>query len=250
MRTIVTIFVCLTACSAAFATGHIRLDGDVLVPLPEGWLLGSESLTFPFQLVLGEDGAEILLFRTNISGDEIVDNPAALRRSVDGVINEVILMLPDGKLLTSTGFNDGYRTGFVVEFTSTDSASGAPLTHRLKGIIYRHPEGHQILFTVWGKSSSSKFPLVEDAIKEVQRDLQYDGACEADVYGPRQKQPLGWWLLLVGMVAIGFLIIARRRTSKRFDGDTPHDIHFWRCECGRLNHESKKTCRRCGRPQV
>ncbi len=246
----IIIFVCLTACSTVLAAGHVRLDGDVLVPLPEGWLLGSESLTFPFQLVFGEDGAEILLFRTNITGGEIVDDPAALRKSVDGVINEVILMLPDGKLLTSTGFNDGYRTGFVVEFTSTDSLSDAPLTHRLKGIIYRHPEGHQILFTVWGKSASAKYPLVEDAIKQVQRDLQYDGAYEADVYGPRQGQPLGWWLLLAGMVAIGFLIIARRRTSKRFEGDTHHDIHFWQCECGRLNHESKKTCRRCGRLQV
>jgi len=197
------------------ANQFVRVTEDVEIPVPNNWYMATDTGSFPVQLVYYNDSAEILLFRSEISADDAITNEADLKRSVDLVIEDVIASLPDGQLHTSTGFYDTYRSGFVLEFGSSDSAGGTPLEHSLKGVIYRHPDGHQILFTIWGKATSRDFPEVKGAINLVQESFVYHGEYEKDVFAPESM--LYWPLALVVLVLIGLLLL-RPRKRKTDDG--------------------------------
>jgi hypothetical protein len=110
----------------------LEVAGEVTLPLPDNWLVTTDTESFPVQLLYIEGGAEILLFRSVVSDDELITSEEDLRLSVKEVETGVIGDLPDGTLLTSTGFYESDRTGFVLEFLSTDTVSGMPLMHRLE----------------------------------------------------------------------------------------------------------------------
>jgi hypothetical protein len=192
--------------------------------------------------------AEILISRSVISPDEIVSDKGDLKQSIQDVLDEIIPDLPQSKLLTSSGFHDGYRASFVIEFFSLDTTDGSRLRHRFKGILYRHPNGHQLLFTVWGKARAQEYFLHAEAIKLIQDEFRYLGAREEAVFPPHDNIP---WYPVVGLfVAVGLLYFFRtyrtRSDKVRFkDGD-----NIWRCECGRLNHADHGACRRCGRSRL
>lgn len=182
-----------------------KLGPDVEVPLPPGWMLLSDSTGFPAQMIYQNDSAEILFFRSRISGKDMITNESELRTSVDLVVDEVIYSLPEGQLLTTTGFYDGFRTGFTLEFLSIDSITGISLEHSLRGIIYRHSEDYQTLFTVWGKSARSGYADVKGAITIVQDGFAFRGEFENEVFEPT---PMSYWpLVLVVMAIIGVLLL-------------------------------------------
>lgn len=196
-----------TVVSAQFA----RIAGEVEIPVPEGWYLSTDTLSFPAQLLYQTDSAEILLFRSEITSGETVTNREELKGSVDLVIDEVISTLPDGQLLTSTGFYDVYLAGFVLEFTSTDSASSIQLAHRLKGIIYRHPDGHQLLFTIWGKCARADYAGMKEAFAFVQDGFVYTGEREAEVFG--EKAMTFWPIVLLLAALLGLMLLRPRKNT-------------------------------------
>ena len=197
-----------------------RLGPDAEVPLPPGWMLLSDSTGFPAQMVYQNDSAEILFFRSRISGKDMITNESELRTSVDLVVDEVIYSLPEGQLLTTTGFYDGFRTGFTLEFLSVDSISGIPLEHSLRGIIYRHADDYQTLFTVWGKAARSGYADVKTAITTVQEGFAYRGDFEDEVFEPT---PMSYWpLVLVVMAIIGVMLL---RPPWRRAKNNPETVH-------------------------
>jgi len=202
----------LTAVSMAQFT---RIAGEVEIPLPENWYLVTDTLDFPAQLVYHNDSAEILLFRSVLAAEDIITNQDELKGSVDLVIDDVIETLPEGQLHTSTGFYDGNRAGFVLEFGSIDSASGALVEHRLKGVIYRHPDGHQILFTIWGKCARPDYANLREAITFVQDGFVYRGEYQDDVFGAPSMSY--WPIILVGVALIGLMLLRPRKRKKNDD---------------------------------
>ncbi|MBU0984191.1 MAG: hypothetical protein KKA42_10000 [candidate division Zixibacteria bacterium] len=233
---------------AAQASEFVQLAGEVRIPVPDQWILGTDTVNYPFQLVYVNDGAEILVFRNDIEEAERVTDEIALRETVDNIISDIVTSVPDARLLTSTGFNDGFRVGFIVEFRSTDSTSGAALRQRMRGILYLHPDGHQILFTVWSKTTRELYPAVEAAIGMVEDEFTYLGPHEASAFGSNRSYY--WPLATAVLLVIGSVLFFRARRRHGGLPDLPEDSHFWRCGCGRLNHESKPTCRRCGRDKL
>lgn len=234
--------------SAAQASELLRIGEDVQIPLPDKWHLGSDTLQLPIQLVSEDFPAEILVFRSEIATDEMITDQATLKAAVDVVIHDVIMTLPEAALLTSTGFYDGNRAGFVLEFTSVDSVGGRELRHRLKGIIYRHPDEHQMLFTVWGKCTVDDYPALAESIAFVQDGFAYTGACAASVFDP---PPRSYWplaLVLLGFVALLYYFRSRRKKNDPLP--LPAESRFWHCSCGRANHEDQASCRRCGRSRT
>jgi len=158
------------------------------------------------------------------------------------------MSLPEAKLLASTGFYDVFRTGFILDFTSIDSVGGRPLRHRLKGIIYRHPDNHQTLFTVWGKCTVDDYPELEQSIAFMQNEFEYRGEYTAAVFGP---PPRSYWpLVMVILGVVGLFYYFRSRAKKIDPIPLPAESHFWHCSCGRANHEEHSQCRRCGRPRA
>ena len=227
---------------------NLRLTQDVQTVLPDGWLLGSENPDFPFQLVYSGDGAEILFFESVFDADALINNEEELRVSVDRVVAEVIETLPDGKLLTSTGFYETYRAGFVLEFTSVDTLAEAELRHRLMGIVYRLPDDTQLMFTIWGKSNIEQYGALASDIKMVQERFVYSGPQESHVFGQPFMRP-SYLLLLMGILILGLLFFMRKRKDNRRGSVETSPDHFWHCSCGRVNHVGNDTCRRCGRKQ-
>ena len=200
-----------------------RIAGEAEIPIPENWYLATDTLSFPVQLVYQNDSAEILLFRSILATEDIITNHDQLKGSVDLVIEDAIQTLPKGQLHTSTGFYDVYRAGFVLEFGSTDSASGALIEHRLKGIIYRHPDGHQILFTIWGKCAQADYANLREAFTFVQDGFVYRGEYEKDVFGTPSKS-MSYWPIILVAIAIAGLLLLRPKRQKKSDNPKRHTL--------------------------
>jgi len=249
MRHLITslVFV-LIIVSSVCASELLRVGGEVQLPLPTPWRPSAEPVGLPLQLVHSEFPAEILIFRSEIASDEMITDEVTLKSAVDIVVEDVIMSLPEAKLLTSTGFYEGHRAGFILEFTSVDSVGGRPLRHRLKGIIYRHPDEHQMLFTVWGKSTVDDYPQLEESLVFIQDGFEYLGESRAMVFGPA---PRSYWplaMLILGVIALFYYLRSRRKRGDPMP--LPAESHFWHCSCGRSNHQQYSNCRRCGRPRV
>jgi hypothetical protein len=218
IRKITIIAVFLLSVSTAFANQFVRIAGDVEVPIPANWYLATDTMSFPVQLIHLSDSAEVLIFRSDIAKEDLITNEQGLKKSVDLVINDVINTLPHGQLRISTGFYDKYRTGFTLEFASTDSASGVPLEHSLKGIIYRLPGSRQVLFTVWGKAAASAWPTVRGAVKQIHDEFAFRGKYENEVFGGKS---MGYWpIILVATGLLAFLLLRPKQKKKKEAADS------------------------------
>ncbi|MDH4157156.1 MAG: hypothetical protein OEW00_07775 [candidate division Zixibacteria bacterium] len=216
------------------------------LPVIEGWTHVTPGDDYPYQLVNLTLGAEILLFKSEIPKESVIGSEEELRESVRNVTNDVVLGFPDAQLLTSAGYFENSRVRFVIEFLSIDTTSNLSIWHRLAGYVYRHPAGHQLLFTVWGKCAAEDTALVTDDIKYAQSGFVYTGPAEEAVFA-KEGSDLWWSLgaLFLVLLALFFILKRYQRNGKiRFS----EDGHFWRCPCGRLNHDSLDCCRRCGTP--
>lgn len=210
LRLIATI---LALTPVATAGQFVRIAGEVELPLPDNWRLTTDTAVLPAQLVCDNDPAEILVFQSEIADDDLITDQSQLKKSVDLVIKEVISTLPEGQLRVSTGFYEGTRAGFVLEFASMDSASGLPLEHTLKGIIYRISPNRQRLYTVWGKATAAVFPQVKESIRLVQDGFAYRGAQEPEVFVASSISY--WWLVPLALAIGGLLLLrsAKRRSN-------------------------------------
>lgn len=198
----------------------VRIADEAEFPLPDNWYLTTDTLSFPVQLVYENELAEILLFESQLAVEDIITNQDELRGSVDLVIEDAIGALPEGKLQTSTGFYDGYRAGFVLEFASTDSATSTLIQHRLKGIIYRHPEGYQLLFTIWGKCAQADYGELREAMEFVQDGFFYRGEYEEDIFGER---PMSYWpIVLLGLALVGLMLFRPRKSKTPAGSNHPN----------------------------
>ena len=229
----------------ASAVIYVELGEQVKIPLPDNWIVASDGSDFPFQLVDTNLTSDIMIFKSDIPPEEVITNDEDLKQSVQGVIDEVILSLPEAQILSNTGYLEKYRTGFVLEFLSFDTVNIIDLRHRLLGLIYQHPDGHQILFTVWAKSSEDGYPAVENSIKMIQDEFIYSGPRTGDVFNSSQGFPTYLYLILFMLLGLFFFMRTRQlqRSRVRFEDDDK----FWRCDCGRLNPLHQASCRRCGR---
>jgi len=222
-----------------------ELAGEAHLPMPDGWTVGADSAGYPFQVINDDETAELLIFKSAISSDETVSNENELRMAVDLMINDVILTLPEAKLLTNTGYFDNNRASFVVEFSSRDTLVTEWISHRLKGVLYRHPDGHQMLFTLWARAPTKEYTFYKDQLRQMQEGFVYLGESEPDIFGA--APPSRWYLIATLLLLVAFMVYAFRRKRAGETIAFSDEAHFWRCECGRLNHEQYESCRRCGR---
>jgi hypothetical protein len=211
ISTLLLIATILALTPGASAGQFVRIAGEVELPIPDNWRLTTDTAVLPAQLVCDNDPAEILVFQSEIADDALITDHSQLKKSVDLVIKEVISTLPEGQLRVSTGFYEGARAGFVLEFASRDSVSGLPLEHTIKGIIYRISPDRQRLYTVWGKAMAAVFPRVKESIRLVQDGFAYRGAQEEEVFG---AGTISYWWLIPLALAIGGLLLLRSARRK------------------------------------
>lgn len=233
----------LMASSANASDSTVVFGDEVRLPLKEGWLQ-ADTVDYPFRIVNYPPTSELLIFKSIIDKDDDINTTTDLRLSVDKVIEDVIMTLPGAKLLTNTGQFDHYRAGFVLEFLSDDSAIGIQVRHRLSGMLYRHPDGHQLLFTIWAKSALDEWELLKDDLALMQNGFEYTGPAEDEVFLVEDNQSILYGGVLVLAIFLLVTMRQRRKHSERVKFEDNEKI--WRCVCGRLNHLEAITCRRCG----
>jgi len=181
----------------------LRPSDEIRLPMAEGWVTGGSESGFPIHLVNHDLSAEMQIFRSEIAEDEAIADSRQLRRAVEDIIADVILSLPEAELLTNTGYHDRGRVRFVLEFVSFDTASVAELHHRLMGVLYRHPDGHQLLFTLWGKVPNPPPEAVLADFEFMQNGFDY--------FGPS----MDYRTFLLGGVVVALLLILRIRRRGR-----------------------------------
>lgn len=193
---------------------------DLTVDLPPGWLILSDTLAFPAHIVNDGASAQISIFRSEFQGNDAIRNASDLRASVQKVIDEVILTLPDARLLTNTGFDRTDRAGFILEFVSRDTSAQIDLRHRFEGVVYRLENGSQVMFTLWAKAPKDQYAASESAIRAIQASFEFVGPKAAAVFPPRFSPYLVSMLLM--FVAVGLLFYAYRKRARSALGQSGH----------------------------
>jgi hypothetical protein len=202
----------LTLTSNVSAGQFVRIAGEVDITIPDGWRLTTDTAALPAQILCDSIPAEVLVFQSEIGGDDLIENQDQLKKSVDLVVEDVISTLPEGQLRVSSGFDEGARAGFILEFMSIDTLSGLPLEHSIKGIIYRVGSDRQRLYTIWGKATTATYPQVRESIRLVQDGFIFRGDQEEEVFASRSTSY--WWLVPL-LVSLGALLLIRSARRKQ-----------------------------------
>ena len=180
------------------------------IKLPPGWSIISDTTALPVHLSCDLLNTQMSIFRSEFSGGDRIGSQEELKKSVQRVIDEVILALPEGKMLTSSGFDHRHRAGFILEFLSRDTTANLPLRHRFEGILYRLPDDHQLLFTLWAKVPVDYYELADSSIRLVQAGFEYRGQQEETVFGTN----LNPYVIFAALVLIAIALIYYGRSRK------------------------------------
>ncbi len=216
------------------------------MPLPSGWRVVGPADSYPVAVLNDQSNARLLIFRSELTEPDLISNSHDFQTAIDQVLDSVVLQLPYATLLTSTGYYEKNYAWFVVEFRSTDTAAGHSRKHRLAGSLYRHAEGYQLLYTLWGKALIEDYSMAESDLVRMQQGFRYVGPQAELVFPPGEGNDSRWMVLLLLAVVVVFFLMRRRQQSRpdRVTNRAP----TWKCECGRINHIDAEKCRRCGKP--
>lgn len=226
------------------ANKFITLAEEIKVPVPQGWVVMDSTGGYPYTLVNPDQALELLIFKSILESDQIITNKNDLKASVDKVVEDIILTLPEGKLLTNTGYFKENHVSFTLEFSSVDTVDLSEIYHRLEGVIYQHPDGHQLLFSLWGKTIGENKNALNEEVSIIQDGFSYFGPSEPEIF---VDNSFDWNILILLGVVILMVLIFVRKKQQLDKVKFSEDSNFWRCECGRQNHKSHPTCHRCGR---
>jgi len=192
----------------------VELDSDARINLSADWSVQTDSAGYPYEITNNDVGAEILIFRNVLNSDEAIRDREELKLSVDNVVADIILELPETRLMSTTGYSENGRVRFELEFLTTDTTANIPLWHRFVGFIYTHPDGHQLLFTVWGKCPLANAEIIRSDFDWIASSLDYYGPVEPTVFVPRDTNPY-WTYTGALVVLLLVLLLYRRRQASR-----------------------------------
>lgn len=238
----VAVLLALVVCGSSRADRHIFPD-EVQLSVVPGWSEVGDQTVYPVQFIHEDAEAEFLIFRTDLAGDESVPGRAELKTAVQRIVDSVILTLPKAQLISNTGYDEKERVQFALEFLSETPGDSLPLRHRLVGYLYRALDGHQILFTLWGKGL---LPHFKDRLAEVlamQKSFAFSGPHDATVFGTSPKK----WYLVTLLTIIVIVVALYTRARKQAVADSQESPSEWNCLCGEANIAGHYTCRKCGR---
>ncbi len=212
MRPIICHLLMALLAAQLHADNLVRPADEIRLPLAEGWVAGGDDTGFPIQLVNEDLTAELQIFRSEIPEEDAIIDGQQLRRAVEDIIDDVILSLPEAQLLTNTGYQEDNRAWFVLEFSSVDTVTFENIHHRMTAVLYRHPDGQQLLFTLWGKASTMAPTSVQTDLRTMQNGFAYTGSAQRAVFA--EPTDYRWWLMGAVMVVLLLVLRLRRRGTR------------------------------------
>ncbi|HOD67522.1 MAG TPA: hypothetical protein PKW75_11695 [candidate division Zixibacteria bacterium] len=192
----------------------VSLPDSVTLPAPGGWRVLGEPASYPAVLHNEASGARLLVFETRLDPGERIGGAADFQVSVSRMIDSVVLQMPNAVLLTSTGQQAENRAEFAVEFQTIDTATGAAVYHRLAGILYRHPDGSQLLFSLWAQAPPGADAALRAELERMQSGFRYNGPQEAQVFAPARSDMQWFLVFLIGAAAVVLFLRQRRRLAR------------------------------------
>ncbi|MFH1687558.1 MAG: hypothetical protein ABIE70_08560 [bacterium] len=223
----------------------IQLGDDVLLPITENWMV-KQSSEYPYLLTTPDHDAEIKIFRSVIEAEYAIHNSQEFRTSVDSVIQNAILDLPQARLISNTGYGGGYQVSFALEFETADDIGFTTLRHRLIGILMRHPDGYQLLYTLWGRASLDAMVMFGNEMEMIQDGFMYRGPTENNPFAGADNS---YGLLWLSLPLILVLVIVLQWRRRRRPVDSSRWVRQWLCRCGQANDLDRQVCSRCSRPR-
>lgn len=235
----------LVLAPTATTNSMAELGDDVLLPITDNWVVrqGSEQ---PYLLTTIDNTAELKIFRSVIDSEHAIHNTQEFRVSVDSIIDNVILNLPRGQLISSTGYGGGYQVSFALEFETINRNSTATLRHRLVGVLMRHSDGYQLLYTLWGRASLDAMAVFGDELELIQDGFIFRGATQDNPFVSDPDDYEVIWLSLPLFLVLAIVLAWRRR---RRPLDSTKWVKQWLCRCGQANDLSLPVCSRCSDPR-
>jgi len=221
-----------------------QANPEISYSTPPNWIQITSDGSYPVRIINDLWEGEIDIFRSELAEHEMVRDEKEMERSVRDVIDNFVMDFPRALVLSNTGYNEESRLRFEIEFISVDTTADRKIQHRLVGLIYRHPDNHQILFTLWGRTPVEHYDMVGDDIKLVQSSFRYTGPAADSVFPGTFE--IGWTLPVLALMLIVVLFLIKRRHARLSQIEFSGNENFWRCSCGRLNHVDLSECRRCG----
>ena len=219
MRRYLVCFALIVLAVPLAVESRLVLLDDAVLPLPTGWSIVDSIAGYPYLIVSGDNAAELTLHRSIISGDDMITNEIDFRASVDSVVASVVMDLPESRMVSSTGLKDGPWASFSLEFESWDDDALSDLHHRLTGVLYFHPDGYQLLFTLWARAIPVVWSIYSDDLLLMQEGFIYRGPAGDDAFGASAEESNILFLLLPLMV-IAFAQIMRRSVRRHRAGKT------------------------------
>ncbi len=244
MKKVILLIYLFSICLSLQASNFVDLGKEIRIPLPKNWQVAGDSGFYPFQIINDALTAELLIYKSIIDKSEAIHTNQELKESVDIIISDIIMTLPEAKLLSSTGKIDDNRAIFSLDFISVDTITNGQIHHRLNGYLYDHPNGEQILFTLWGKTSNSSKDLLHKEILLMQNNFSFYGESNGRLF--QTNSDVDWKVLVVILVLILAVLLFFRKHKAIESIQFSEDSHFWRCSCVRQNHMNNLLCKRCG----
>ncbi len=223
----------------------VELSGEIIVPLQPGWTVIDSTAGYPYEIVNADTSAELSVHRSIIPSAEAIHSPDELKIAVDSVVATVVNTLPRARLLSSTGYRGENEASFALEFESYDLASETMLHQRLVGHVYRHPDGYQLMFTLWGRVAPPVWDMVSPSLIAMQDGFAYRGPSVETPFEQHGYDAMKILLLVVVVVMIVVVLLRFRRDRRALDPSRWE--RRWVCECGAENELTVATCRRCGK---
>lgn len=246
---IISLATILIANSFTAQARPFRVDDEFTLDIPVNWTLADSTGTYPFHLTEIDQAGELFVFRSAISAEETIDDELMLRYSVEAVMDAALPEMADRELIRSAGYLEGDHASFLIDFVAIDSTTEAQVYHRMQGILYRMHDGSQALFTLWAKSSPENFSFLEPAFEAIIESFEYIGPRQKEIFVVDDSRRLWYLLFATGGLAAAAVYIGRLR-QQRIKLSYSSNLNFWKCSCARLNHNSRPTCRRCGRARA
>jgi hypothetical protein len=217
IRKIITLTLLLFSISSYNSFGSIErleVESNFTIPLLPNWTIDSSQVEFPYQILHNSGNAELNIFKSLLEPDERVNNNDEFKSAVEGVIDDILLNLPDAQLLINNGFFEDDHLSFQLEFTSYDTTSGITINHLIKSFLYRLPDDYQVMYTLWGRLHNTDFEMLSEEIQFYQNNFVFTGEAEQLFYPERTFYK--WTTLFVVMIIffVGVYIIIGNNRMK------------------------------------
>jgi hypothetical protein len=193
---------------------RLEVDTDFTIPLLPNWSIDSSQSEFPYQIFHNNERAELNIFKSLLEPDERVYNNDEFKLAVEGVIDDILLNLPEAQLLINNGFFEENHLSFQLEFTSYDTTSGVTLKHLIKSLIYRLPDDYQVMYTLWGRLHNRDYEILSEEILFYQDNFVFIGEAELKFYPERTFYKWTTLFVVVIIFFVGIYIIARKYRMK------------------------------------